>query len=173
MSKQTIATVEQFNTKLKGFVRAVKTTQNAARECSNFAILHFEKCGDLGPAQRFYDVLRAEGNSKFLKRDGFLIWLASHAPISVEKNVLLKDKSKDAQKFDTATAIATPYWMFSRDDDEAAAFFADDVWKEVLRVFKKYDGAKYTPKDEAGATAVKQVGDLMKQRAPGLMVDQS
>ena len=65
MSKQ-LTTVEAFNKKLTSFKKAVKTTQNAARMCSNFAILHFEKCGDLGPAQRFYDVLRAEGNRKFL-----------------------------------------------------------------------------------------------------------
>jgi|TARA_Y100000296_G_scaffold86634_1_gene127093 hypothetical protein len=171
MRKQLVTTVEQFNGKLKSFVKAVKTSQNAARECSNFAILHFEKCGDIGPAQRFYDVLRSEGNSKFLKRDGFLIWLASHAPITIEKNVLLKDKSKDAQKFNTVAAIATPYWMYSRDDDEAVAFFADDVWKEVKRVFTKYSGDKYVAENDEGNAAVNQIGDLLKQRAPGLMVD--
>jgi|TARA_Y100000296_G_C5172118_1_gene257871 hypothetical protein len=175
MSKQ-LTTVEQFNKKLVSFAKAVKTTQNAARMCSNFAILHFEKCGDIGPAQRFYDVLRKEGNRKFLKRDGYLVWLFTHAPITFEEkdgkrvtSTLVKDKSAEAVKFDTKTATATPYWMFSQDQDEEIPFSGEDVWKEVNRIVNKYSGDKYSDNDNTGDTAVRQVKDLVKKHAPELV----
>ena len=171
MPKQTITTVEGFNKKLSAFSRAVKTSQNAARECSNFAILHFEKCGDLGPAQRFYDVLRKEGNRKFLKRDGYLVWLTTHAPILFDKNTLAKDMTNKAVKFNTAVATSIPYWMFSQDNDELIAFGGEDVWKEIHRVYKKYAGDKYAQSnDNTGDLAVSHVKNMITKHAPELLV---
>jgi hypothetical protein len=176
MSKQ-LTTVEAFNKKLTSFKKAVKTTQNAARMCSNFAILHFEKCGDLGPAQRFYDVLRAEGNRKFLKRDGFLVWLFEYAPVTFEEkdgkrdsSTLVKDKGSDAVKFNTDAAIKLPYWMFSQDRDEEIPFCGEDIWKEVVRTVKKYSGDRYNDNDNTGNIALRQVNDLVKKHAPELVV---
>jgi hypothetical protein len=172
-------TVEAFNKKLASFQKAITTSQNAARMCSNFAILHFEKCGDLGPAQRFYNVLRKETNAKFLKRDGYLVWLTTHAPIVlgqtnkagevIDKHTFFKDKSNEAVKFNTAVAVKIPYWMFSRDIDEQLAFTEDDIWKAIKSISTKFSAERYVGNDN-GQMALNQVDNLLKKNAPELMM---
>ena len=175
MTNQVVKTIDQFNKKLVSFGKAVTTTQNSARECSNFAISHFVKCGDIGPAQRFYDALRKDGVAKFLKRDGYLTWLFAHAPITFkvvdgkqDTSTLVKDKSAQAQIIDEVHALAVPYWMYSQDKDEEIVFTQDDVWKLLAQASKKLHGKRYVG-DVKAMKSLAKVDALIMKEAPDLL----
>ena len=132
-----IENIEQFETKLKGFVNAQKLSMKYALALSIFTIQHFEECGDLGPAQRLHDSMV----KNYTRRPAYLKWLSSHAPVEMEKGKLKKDKGPDAVAFDLDGAMKKPFWEFAP-EQQAVPYTLDDIKAAVLRTIKTFENEK-------------------------------
>ena len=139
-----LKTIDDFDARLKVYVRSTKTTMNAARSLAEFSILHFEKCGDLGPAQRFYDAMV----KNYSRQPAFRVWIMAHAPVMQdETKKFKKDKSEDAKPFDVAEALKMPFWDFAP-EMEPVNFSIEDITKAILATLKKFEGPKYHAENE-------------------------
>ncbi len=144
MTKLIIKTEAEFNTQLKGYVRATKTAMNKARALSEFAIAHFEKCGDLGPAQRFYDSMVRNS----ARPPAFVKWLVAHAPVLLTDKKFAKDKRDEAIDFDLEGAAKKPFWEFSPEQG-ITTYKIDDLDLAILATLKKFSGKNYVAADDA------------------------
>lgn len=143
MAKLTIKTETEFNVQLKGYVRATATAMNKARALSEFALLHFQKCGDLGPAQRFYDAMI----KNYSRQPAFVKWLAAHAPAMLVDKKFAKDKRDEAVDFDLAGAAKKPFWEFVP-EAVLTSYSIEDLDLAILATLKKFDGKNYAAKDD-------------------------
>ena len=144
MTKLIIKNEAEFNTHLKGYVRATKTAMNKARALSEFALAHFEKCGDLGPAQRFHDSMIRN----YSRQPAFIKWMCAHAPVLLDNKKFLKDKRDEAIEFDLAGAAKKPFWEFSPELG-ITSYQIDDIDLAILATLKKFDGKNYVAADDA------------------------
>ncbi len=144
MTKLTIKTENEFNTELKSYVRVTKTAMKKARALSEFAIAHFESCGDLGPAQRFYDAMVRN----YSRQPAFVKWLVAHAPVILENKKFSKDKRDEAVDFDLIGAAKKPFWEFAPEQG-ITTYKIDDLDLAILATLKKFDGKNYVAADDA------------------------
>jgi hypothetical protein len=151
------ASVATFKRSLKLFVNNQKLTMKHARAASEQAIVHFEKYGDLTPCQQFHDAIDAN----FGRPVAFLKWLDKHAPVTMEKKKLKKDKSADAKPFDIKGALSKPYWEALK-NTEQIAFSGDDV-VSFLKGIKKFRTSKYEPADEAATKQLERAEVAVNQ----------
>lgn len=142
--KLVIKTETEFNTQLKGYVRATKTAMGKARALSEFAITHFDSCGDLGPAQRFHDSMVRN----YSRQPAFVKWLAAHAPVILENKKFSKDKRDEAIEFDLDGAMKKPFWEFAPEQG-ITTYKISDIDLAILATLKKFGGKNYVAADDA------------------------
>lgn len=143
MAKLVIKTEAEFNTQLKGYVRATKTAMNKARALSEFALAHAQKCGDLGPAQRFYDSMVRN----YSRQPAFVKWVCAHSPTLMDNKKFLKDKRDEAIEFDLEGAAKKPFWEFSPEQG-ITTYKISDLDLAILATIRKFEGRNYVAADD-------------------------
>lgn len=124
-----------FDVALTRYKSNVKLAMQYARLCSEMAIDHFAKTGDITYCQRFFDAMPAN----YERRNAFVKWLVAHSPAKLEKGKFSKDKSESASPFDVAKAKAKPFWEFSP-ETPLTNFSAADLIKGVVLLVKRFEG---------------------------------
>jgi hypothetical protein len=147
----TIKTVDQFNKTLTTFTKQQRNSQKNVWECAKFALLHFEKCGDLGPLQRIYDAM----SKGYANRNGLVRWAMSFAPIQFEQSKFSKDKSADALDFALKEAFKQPFWESFPIAEKTVFFSTEDVQKALDNIVKKFERDNHRTTDKNAVKAIK------------------
>lgn len=142
-------TTRTFDEALASYVKATSLSMIAATECSRLAITQFETDGDLGYCQRFHDAMP----KNYARRVAFIKWLMAFSPVAYAGGKLTKDKAADAAKFDLEGAFKEDFWNYAP-EIEVIEYMADDVILALQNVLKKFDGNRYSAKNDAAALKV-------------------
>lgn len=152
-----LMTTEQFETRLASFSKAIKTSQNAARDCAEQALLQFHKHGSLAFAEKFYAAMP----KNFVRRAAFLKWMKDHSPFTVVEGTMKKDKSNDAAEWDIEGALSAPFWDYAP-DPEQVYFGSDDVVVALRRTLKRYQSNEnYHAASERAAQTVQTIDNFL------------
>ena len=156
---------------LKLFSEATANSMKYAEICAMMALRHFADHGNLTYCQQFMDAMP----KNYIRKTAFLKWLANFAPITMEKDKLLKDTSENAVAFDLDGAEKTRFWEFAP-DMEAIAFGPNDVINAIKAVIKKFENPKRsTPENDLASAAVVNLKNYVEtkvNKAPGNLPDQ-
>lgn len=151
-----------FAAALALFTTATADSMKYAEICAMMALRHFAEHGNLVYCQRFMDAMP----KNYIRKVAFVKWLANFAPVTMEKDKLLKDTSEGAKEFDLDGAAKEKFWEFAP-DTEAVAFGPDDVLAAIKALIKKFENPKRsTPKDDLASAAVVSLKNYVETKAP-------
>jgi hypothetical protein len=160
-----IENLEDFELKLKSFQRSTRANMLQALQLSQFTIQHFERHGDLGPVQRFYNAM----TKNYHRRAAYKVWVMAHSPVKVEGDKFTKDKGEDARPFDVQGALKKPFWEFAPEKEDVY-FVTEDVYTAVMKTIKKFQGEKYHAADKTSgdfiANAMAAIEELNTRFVP-------
>ena len=108
-----------FDKYLKVFVSSIEKAKDAALNCANLSILHFEAHGDVSLCQRFLNAMP----KNFTRRAAYVMWLQAFSPLKVTRLKdgeikLSKDKTATATRYNTVVAIQAAFWDFAPDPQD-------------------------------------------------------
>jgi hypothetical protein len=145
-----------FEQALDAFVKSGKAMMNAARECAEISITQFSEHGDLSKAQQFMDAMHKNYNRK----DAFLRWLVTYAPVKLEGGKLKKDQSRE-DVVNLEAALAKDFWDF-KPQLEDINFTAADVFSAVERALKRLHKDNVKAADDKASEQLILVEDFIK-----------
>jgi uncharacterized cupin superfamily protein len=144
-----IADVSGFNKRLGEFEVATATSMAAALECGDFAISHFAKCGDLGPAQRFFDSMNSKSKN-YTRKAAFAKWFIDFTNVDPEfkDKKFKKIKTKDGEKLNHVehdmleAALQGPSWWDHTPEKETWFYSSLEIIKLLNGAVKRCEADK-------------------------------
>ncbi len=150
-----------FEAALKLFKKANAQAQDLARVCSEMALSHFYKHGDLVYCQQFFDAMVQNWN----RRVAYFRWLQAHAPIIQMDGALAKDKSPEAVKMSDdllKAALETPFWDFAPEPG-IVDFDIADIDQAIRNVIARFHNERMKPKTERVLTYLDELGEKLNK----------
>lgn len=142
-----------FEKALSSFIRSTKESMDTARKCAEMGLQHFADHGNTIWLQRFYDVMP----QNWTRKQAFLKWLASHAPITMKDKKFVKDTAENASTLDLEGAFKKPFWDFAP-EMPIIDFTTEDLNKALVSLVKRFQGTKrYAPADEQATLQLKKL----------------
>lgn len=130
----------EFYHHLDVFKKSMATLKAAMLACSQLALKHFQKHGDLSQVQEFHDALVEHGKN-VTRVNAFKAWLRDNAPISMEGGRFIKRKGLTAEEEKAAwnmdRAMATPFWDYLP-DTEVFVWEIKDVFQSLEQTVKRF-----------------------------------
>jgi hypothetical protein len=163
-----IKDVANFNKRLVGFERATKTSMAAARDCADFALSHFAKCGDLGPSQRFFDSMNTK-STNYTRKGAFAKWFITYAnvdPLFVEKKfkkLASKTPLAHVEPGKLEAALSGADWWDYTPEKEDWFYGADDVLALIDRAVKKCESDHSKAVNPSAKQAVAKLKDFSEK----------
>jgi hypothetical protein len=164
---------QSFDLYLSRAEKAVKGVATNYRKAAHIALREFDKSGNLSLCQRILDSMNHTARRGVVKRSGYLTWLITFAPITLDpedQKKLVKDKSKDAVEMNIEGAFKTDFWTLSANNDEEVIFNGEAVMLEVNKVLKRFSRDTYKADDATGDLALTNLKAFVTKHAPELVL---
>jgi len=166
MSK--IKSVSQFTKTLNTGLKQLRNGKANVWACAQFAIAHYDGCGDHGPLNAVLTGLRAEG----VGASAYVKWVEKYTDQvwAMEEKKLVKDSESERDTIaDVALAIVDNFWNMVKSEQEAELFDSEAFFKDIMRVVKKYQNSERKTAESADDIAtVTKLSEYVLDKAPQL-----
>lgn len=124
---------EALNTEIESVIKDSASVTERIANVSFQALMFAAKTGNFGPLTRLYSGLH-QGQRK----DALRQWIVAFAPATwdANKKVFMKDTTESAVAFDLEGALKTPYYDFTK-ENEQIPMTAEEFVKMLQRQVKK------------------------------------
>jgi len=166
-----ITTVAQFKKALELGCKQIMSGKKNIWSAAQFAIAHYSEHGDHGPLNDILDALR---NKVGLGASAYVKWVEKYSDqvFNQTEAKLVRDLGSNAsERADVTGACAENFWDNIKTEQEAELFGADEFYKDVFKLVKRYQNEdKKTANDDDATAAVSEMLSHLTAKAPGVVL---